>query len=157
MEPTRRDVRRRRQDSSPTLPCGLHDGRGEGRNHRAHPRVGFMSEDLQATDPEDVKIINLARATLARSQAREAACVRDTDGRTYTGSSVDLPHLQLSAIAVAVAMATSSGAPGLEAVALAGASDPSGDDLALVKDLPGERVVVWSVDPSGSVRRRVEL
>jgi hypothetical protein len=45
----------------------------------------------------------------------------------------------------------------LEAVALAGASDPSADDLALVKDLPGERVIVWSVDASGSVRRRVEL
>jgi hypothetical protein len=116
-----------------------------------------MTESVGPTDPDDVKIINLACATLARSQAREAACVRDTDGRTYTGASVDLPHLQLSAIAVAVAMATSSGAPGLEAVALAGASDPSGDDLALVTDLPGERVVVWSVDASGSVRGRVEL
>ena len=116
-----------------------------------------MTESLGVTDPEDVKIINLARATLARSQAREAACVRDTDGRTYTGASVDLPHLQLSAIAVAVAMAASSGVPGLEAVALAGASGPSVDDLALVKDLPGERVVVWSVDASGSVRGRIEL
>ena len=116
-----------------------------------------MTESAGVTDPDDLKIINLARATLARSQAKEAACLRDTDGRTYAGSSVDLPHLQLSAIAVAVAMATSSGAPGLEAVALAGASDPSGDDLALVKDLPGERMVVWSVDASGSVRGRVEL
>jgi hypothetical protein len=116
-----------------------------------------MTESVGLTDPEDVKIINLARATLARSRAREAACLRDTDGRTYTGSGVDLPHLRLSAIAVAVAMAASSGASGLEAVALAGASDPSADDLALVKDLPGERVIVWSVDASGSVRRRVEL
>ena len=71
-----------------------------------------MTENLQATDPEDVKIINLARASLARSRAREAACVRDTDGRTYAGASVDLPHLRLSAIAVAIAMAVSSGAPG---------------------------------------------
>jgi hypothetical protein len=117
-----------------------------------------MTESVGVTDPDDVKIINLARATLARSQTREAACLRDTDGRTYTAASVDLPHLQLSAIAVAVAIAASSGVPGLEAVALAGASDhPSVDDLALVKDLPGERVVVWSVDPSGSVRGRVEL
>ena len=35
-----------------------------------------MKEDLQASDPKDIKIINLARASLARSQAREAACVR---------------------------------------------------------------------------------
>src|SRR5215204_5366886 len=136
MEPTRRDVRRRRQDSSPTLPCGLHDGRGEGRNHRAHPRVGFMSEDLQATDPEDVKIIDLARASLARSQAREAACVRDTDGRTYAGASVDLPHLRLSAIA--------------------GEAHPSESDLALINDLPGEGVAVWSVDAAGVVRGLIE-
>jgi hypothetical protein len=109
-----------------------------------------------ATDPEDLKIINLARATLARSQAREAACVRDTDGRTYAGASVDLPHLRLSAIAVTIAMAVSSGTPGLEAVALAGEGDPSEDDLALINDLPGGRVVVWSVDASGSVRGLVE-
>jgi hypothetical protein len=116
-----------------------------------------MTESAGVTDPDDLKIINLARATLARSQAKEAACLRDTDGRTYAGSSVDLPHLQLSAIAVAIVTAASSGAPGLAAVALAGPSDPSDDDLALIKDLPGKRVVVWSVDASGSVRGQVEL
>jgi hypothetical protein len=116
-----------------------------------------MIENLQATDPEDVKIINLARASLARSQAREAACVRDTDGRTYAGASVDLPHLRLSAIAVAVAMAVSSGAPGLEAVALAGeAAHPSEEDLALINDLPGDDVAVWSVDAAGAVRGLIE-
>jgi hypothetical protein len=110
----------------------------------------------ELSDPEDLKIINLARATLARSQARQAACVRDTDGRTYAGSSVDLPHLRLSAIAVAIAMAVSSGAPGLAAVALAGESDPSDDDLALINDMPGESVVVWSVDASGAIRGLIE-
>jgi hypothetical protein len=116
-----------------------------------------MIENLQATDPEDVKIINLARASLARLQATEAACVRDTDGRTYAGASVDLPHLRLSAIAVAVAMAVSSGAPGLEAVALAGeAAHPSEEDLALINDLPGDDVAVWSVDAAGAVRGLIE-
>jgi hypothetical protein len=118
---------------------------------------GRATHNSEATDPEDVKIINLARATLARSQARQAACIRDTGGRTYAGSSVDLPHLRLSAIAVAIAMAVSSGAPGLEAVALAGDGDPSEHDLALIKDLPGEHVVVWSVDSSGSVRGLVKV
>jgi cytidine deaminase len=115
-----------------------------------------MTENLQATDPEDVKIINLARASLARSRAREAACVRDTDGRTYAGANVDLPHLRLSAIAVAIAMAVSSGAPGLEAVALAGEAHPREEDLALIKDLPGDRVAVWSVDAAGAVRGLIE-
>ena len=70
--------------------------------------------------------------------------MRDTDGRTYAGASVDLPHLRLSAIAVAIAMAVSSGAPGLEAVALAGEAHPSEEDLALINDLPGDGVAVWS-------------
>jgi hypothetical protein len=109
----------------------------------------------QPADPEDLKIIALARAALVRSNASEAACVRDTDGRTYAGVRVELPHLSLSAISVAVAMAVSSGAAGLEAVALAGNDVPSPDDLAVITDLGGKAVVVWSVDPAGSVRSRI--
>jgi hypothetical protein len=108
-------------------------------------------------NPEDIKIINLARSALARTEARQGACVRDTDGRTYAGASVHLDHLQLTAIQVAVAMAVSSGAPGLEAVALAGETGPSEDDLAAVRDLPGTGVVIWYADPRGSVQSMIEL
>ena len=77
------------------------------------------------TDPEDLKIITLARSALARTAARQGACVRDTDGRTYAGDQRrSSPHLELSAIAVAVAMAVSSGAAGLEAAAVAGDRRP---------------------------------
>ena len=62
------------------------------------------------TDPEDLKIISLARSARARTAARQGACVRDTDGRTYAATSVQLAHLDLSALTVAVAMAVSSGA-----------------------------------------------
>ena len=57
-----------------------------------------------------------------------------------------LPHLNLSALQVAVAMAVSSGAPGLEAAALVGDEDPSTDDLAVLGDLPGTGVAVWHAD-----------
>ena len=107
--------------------------------------------------PEDVKIINLARSALARTSARQGACVRDTDGRSYAAASVALEHLNLSAIQVAVAMAVSSGAPGLEAVALAGEDGPTEDDLAALDDLAGTGVVVWVVDVRGVVRSAVEL
>jgi hypothetical protein len=107
--------------------------------------------------PEDVKIINLARSALARTSARQGACVRDTDGRTYAGASVALQHLNLSAIQVAVAMAVSSGTPGLEAVALAGEDGPTEDDLALLRELPGTDVVVWDVDVRGVVRSAIEV
>ncbi len=109
------------------------------------------------TNPEDVKILTLARAALARTQARSGACVRDTDGRTYAGASVELPHLRLSAVAVAVAMAVSSGAQGLEAVAVCSADEPSADDLAVAGDLPGRGVVLWHVDPQGQLRTKVDL
>jgi hypothetical protein len=108
--------------------------------------------------PEDVKIINLARSALARISARQGACVRDTDGRSYAAASVALQHLNLSAIQVAVAMAVSSGAAlGVEAVALAGEDGPSEDDLALLRELPGTDVVVWTVDVRGAVRSAIEV
>jgi hypothetical protein len=109
------------------------------------------------SDPEDVKILTLARAALARTGARQGACVRDTDGRTYAGTSVTLPHLQLSAVAVTVAMAVSSGAEGLEAVALVSAEAPSDDDLAVAADLPGRGVVLWHADPRGQLQRKVDV
>jgi len=114
-------------------------------------------------DPEDVKIITLARSALARTGAPQGACLRDSDGRTYAAASVALPHLQLSAVAVAVAMAVSSGAEGLEAVALAGAAGPSDGDLDVLADLPGRTggtpttAVLWHVDPRGQVQQRREL
>ena len=48
--------------------------------------------------------------------------MRDTDGRTYSATSVALPSLSLSALQAAVAAAVSSGAPGLEAAAVVTAS-----------------------------------
>ena len=111
----------------------------------------------QPTNAEDVKILTLARAALARTGARQGACVRDTDGRTYAGTSVDLPHLRLSAVAVAVAMAVSSGAQGLEAVALSSAEEASAEDLAVVADLPGQGVVLWHADPRGQLRGKVDV
>jgi hypothetical protein len=109
------------------------------------------------TNPEDAKIITLARSALARTGAAEGACVRDTDGRTYAAASVQLPHLTLSAVAVAVAMAVSSGAEGLEAAALAGTGGPDDLDLAVLADLPGSGVVLWCVDPRGQVQGKVDV
>ena len=110
---------------------------------------------IEIEDPEDRKILTLARSTRVRTGAAQGACVRDTDGRTYAGASVDLPSLQLSAVQVAVAMAASSGAPGLEAVAvLSEAAVVSDDDLAAVRDLGGEGVDVLVGRPDGTVQAK---
>jgi hypothetical protein len=86
-------------------------------------------------DPEDQKLVTLARSARARTRAAQGAAVRDGDGRTYVAASVALPSLELSALQVAVAMAVSSGAPGLEAAVVLG-DDPSDDaGTAAVRDV----------------------
>ena len=102
-------------------------------------------------DPENRKIVTLARSTMARTGAAEGAAVRDTDGRSYTGCTVALPSLSLSALQAAVAAAVASGAQGLEAgavVTAAGAVD--GASLAAVREL-GPAAVVLLADPAGEL------
>jgi len=106
----------------------------------------------ELTDPEDKKIVTLARSTRARTGALEGACVRDTDGRTYAGATVDLASLRLSALQVAVAMAVASGAKGLEAVAILGEKAAVEEtDMSVVRDFAGPGVPVHLAAPDGTV------
>jgi hypothetical protein len=100
-------------------------------------------------DPEDAKLVTLARATRARTGSLQGAAVRDTDGRTYAAAAVSLPSLSLSALQVAVAMAVSSGAPGLEAAVVL--ADHPGDaaGAAAVHDVTPS-VSVYFVNPDGA-------
>jgi hypothetical protein len=107
--------------------------------------------------PEDLKLITLARAAMVRTGANQGACVRDTDGRAYAATSVQLEHLKLSAISVAVAMAVSSGAPGVEGAAVAGEEEPSTTDLEILRDLSPDGVRVWRADGRGTIQSMIEL
>ena len=103
-------------------------------------------------DPEDAKLLTLARSARSRSRAAQGAAVRDSDGRTYVAASVGLPSLQLSALQVAVAMAVSSGALGLEAAVVLG--DDTADDAgeSAVRDVAPD-AVVHRVTADGTVVR----
>jgi hypothetical protein len=104
-------------------------------------------------DPEDIKLITLARSSRVRSGAPEGAAVRDVNGRTYAAVAVTLPSLQLSALQLAVAMASSSGAAGLEAAAVVrsdGVDSEAGIDA--LRELAGRDVPVVIADSDGSVR-----
>jgi hypothetical protein len=105
-------------------------------------------------DAETAKIVTLARAVRARTGAAEGAAVRDLDGRTYAAAAVSLSSLRLSALEVAVAMAVSSGAAGLEAVAVVTSADDSGErvGIAAVRDLGGAGVPVYMAGSDGAVR-----
>ena len=107
---------------------------------------------IELSDPDDKKLVTLARSTRARTAAAEGACVRDLDGRTYAGATVDLPSLRLSALQVAVAMAVTSGAKGLEAVAVLGEQPEAGEsDMSVVRDFAGAGVPVFVASPDGTV------
>lgn len=93
-------------------------------------------------EAEDAKLVTLARSARARTDAAQGAAVRDTDGRTYVAASVALPALKLSALQVAVAMAVSSGARGLEAAVVLGADTTDDVGLAAVRDVAPEAVVL---------------
>jgi hypothetical protein len=106
----------------------------------------------ELTDPDDKKLVILARTSRARTGALEGACVRDLDGRTYAGATVDLASLRLSAVQVAVAMAVTSGAKGLEAVAVLGEKAAVEEtDMAVVRDFAGAGVPVHLASPNGTV------
>ncbi|MBS9534564.1 cytidine deaminase [Mycobacterium sp. M1] len=92
-------------------------------------------------DPEDAKLVVLARGAMARAEAGDGAAVRDLDGRTYAGAPVRLAALRLTALQAAVAAAVSSGATGLEAAVLLGG--PVDDDgVAAVRELSPTAAVI---------------
>jgi hypothetical protein len=103
-------------------------------------------------DPEDAKLVTLARSARGRTGAPEGAAVRDTDGRTYLAAGVDLPSLQLTALQAAVAAAVSSGVTALEAAAVVSESASVEEaGLAAVRDLT-TGVPVHLAGPDGAVR-----
>ncbi|WP_328871293.1 cytidine deaminase [Streptomyces sp. NBC_00287] len=107
-------------------------------------------------DPEDHKIVTLARSARARNGVPEGAAVRDETGRTYVAGTVDLDSLKLSALRTAVAMAVASGAKSLEAAAVVTeAESAAAEDLAAVRDLGGAGTPVLLAGPDGAVRLTV--
>ncbi|HVV09385.1 cytidine deaminase [Amycolatopsis sp.] len=110
---------------------------------------------MSELDPEDEKIVILARAARARTQAAEGAAVRDTDGRTYAAVTIDLPSFQITALQAAIAAAVSSGAEGLEAAALV-TGEPLivGASMQAVRDLSATAPVIRA-DLKGDVQEVV--
>ncbi len=94
-------------------------------------------------DPEDAKLVTLARSARVRSVpgdglAAEGAAVRDENGRTYAAATVVRGPLRLPALHLAVASALASGARSFEAAAVVTSEPvPAGVDvLAAVGEPP---------------------
>ena len=105
-------------------------------------------------DPEDAKIITLARSARARGGTDSGAAVRDDTGRTYAAVDVDLHSVSLTALQLAVAMAASSGGMKLEAAAVVthgGDEELLDDELEAAWDLDAAHVLL--AGPDGSLIR----
>jgi len=112
--------------------------------------------DSSALDPEDRKIVTLARSARARNGVPEGAAVRDETGRTYVAGTVELESLRLSALQTAVAMAVASGAKSLEAAAVVSEAGAVADaDRAAVRDLGGPAAPVLLAGLDGVVHTTV--
>jgi cytidine deaminase len=122
-------------------------------------------------DPEDVKLVTLARAAQARAWAPhtkvpEGAAVRDADGRTYAAGTVENsdPALTTSALRGAVVAAASSGARAFEAAVVvvwgqrtfedSSIQHVQPEDLAVLREF-GTGVPVHLVGPDGVVHETV--
>jgi len=114
----------------------------------------FESPDLGppgTLDAEDTKLVTLARGARARIGAVEGAAVRDQDGRTYAAATVALPSLTVTALQLAVASASASGATKIEAAAVVTeASTLDGAGHAAVRDLSASAPVHVAA-PDGTV------
>jgi cytidine deaminase len=107
---------------------------------------------------EDAKLVTLARGARLRAYAphtgdAEGAAVRDTDGRTYAGATVENrdPALSTSALRAALVAAASSGARAFEAAAVVTTGTVAPQDLAVLEEF-GSGVPVIVADPDGTVR-----
>jgi cytidine deaminase len=114
-------------------------------------------------DPEDAKILTLARVARQRAYAphtgvTEGAAVRDTDGRTYAAGTVENadPRLTTSAVRAALAAAVSSGARSFEALALVTEQSVlAGDDVAVIAEFGTTPVLI--AGPDGAVVATVHV
>lgn len=73
---------------------------------------------ISSLDPEDQKLVSLARVARGRISAVEGAAVRDETGRSYSGATVVLGDFRVSALQLAVLQAAAAGAQDLEAAAV---------------------------------------
>jgi cytidine deaminase len=113
-------------------------------------------------DPEDVKILTLARTARTRAYApytgnTQGAAVRDIDGRTYAAATVEHAEspLTISALHAAVVAAVASGAREFEAVAVVGEAwtkAPTVDGAVLMEFGP-DTVVLLGADDGSLLRR----
>ena len=106
-------------------------------------------QKMTFSNPEDEKLLTLAKATAARVSATQGAAVRDETGRTYAAASVKLDSITLDALELALGMALSSGATAIEAAITFGSEPIIRAQLAIREISP--KALLASVDQAGNI------
>ena len=85
-----------------------------------------------SNNPEDLKLLTLAKSTMARSNSSSAAALRDNSGRTYVAVPVKSGNFEIDALLAVLVVAKASGITGIEAIVIAGQAAPD-SSIAIVR------------------------
>jgi hypothetical protein len=85
-----------------------------------------------SNSPEDLKLVALAKATMARSNSKSAAALRDNTGRTYVAVPVKSGDFEIDSLLAVLVVAKASGITGIEAIVIAGEVAPA-SSVAIVR------------------------
>ena len=98
-------------------------------------------------DPEDAKLETLARATQRRTNAQQAAALRDSTGRTYVAINISVPDFEVDAATAVFTVAMASQISGIEAIVIIGDGP--------VNIVPARRFapkcLIWWIDAAGEI------
>lgn len=85
-----------------------------------------------SNNPEDLKLLTLAKSTMARSNSNSAAALRDATGRTYVAIPVSSGEFVVDSLLAVLVVAKASSITGIEAVVICG-QEPNPASISVIK------------------------
>ena len=85
-----------------------------------------------SNNPEDLKLLTLAKATMARSNSSSAAALRDNTGRTYVAIPVKSGEFEVDSLLAVLVVAKASSISGIEAIVVCGL-EPATSSISVIK------------------------
>ena len=85
-----------------------------------------------SNNPEDLKLLTLAKETMARSNSKSAAALRDNTGRTYVAIPVKSGEFEVDSLLAVLVVAKASSISGIEAIVVCGLV-PATSSISVIK------------------------
>ena len=85
-----------------------------------------------SNNPEDLKLLTLAKATMARSNSSSAAALRDNTGRTYVAIPVKSGEFEVDSLLAVLVVAKASSISSIEAIVVCGL-EPAPSSISVIK------------------------